>query len=168
MGRGHTRLHRRAGDHSSWRRYVPDDFTAARRHRGLLQLLSDPHPCSGGTGAPLHHLVLHRPDRHRGVQCGAAVSLDNAFPMARGTHGRCRAVGRGGHLYLIRAAEHASPAVLAPFSYSQLVWSTLFAFIAFNEFPDRVSLMGMLIIVLAGMLAVNFQRAFKLKLLRWR
>jgi len=28
--------------------------------------------------------------------------------------------------------------------------------------------MGMLIIVLAGMLAVNFQRAFKLKLLRWR
>jgi len=77
-------------------------------------------------------------------------------------------LGASGHLYLIRAAEHASPAVLAPFAYTQLIWSTLLAFIAFGDFPDRVSIMGMGIIVLAGMLTVNWQRTLRLKPLRFR
>lgn len=76
-------------------------------------------------------------------------------------------LGASGHLYLIRAAEHASPAVLAPFAYTQLIWSTLLAFIAFREFPDRVSVLGMAIIVLAGMLTINWQRTLRLKPLRF-
>jgi drug/metabolite transporter (DMT)-like permease len=71
-------------------------------------------------------------------------------------------LGASGHLFLIRAAEHASPSVLAPFSYTQLVWSTLLAFIAFGDLPDHISMMGMAIIILAGMLAVNWQRALQM------
>jgi drug/metabolite transporter (DMT)-like permease len=67
-------------------------------------------------------------------------------------------LGGFGHFLLIRAVELASPTALAPFLYTQLVWSTLLAYIAFREFPDGASLLGMLIIVLAGLLAVNWRR----------
>jgi len=67
-------------------------------------------------------------------------------------------LGGFGHFLLIRAVEVASPTALAPFIYTQLVWSTLLALFAFGEFPDAVSLFGMFIIVAAGMLAVDWRR----------
>lgn len=67
-------------------------------------------------------------------------------------------LGGLGHFLLIRAVEVASPTVLAPYVYTQLLWSTLLAFVAFGEFPDPLSLLGMLVIVVAGLLAVNWQR----------
>ena len=67
-------------------------------------------------------------------------------------------LGGLGHFLLIRAVEIASPTALAPFIYTQLVWSTLLAFVAFGEFPDLVSLLGMLVIIAAGLLAVNWRR----------
>ena len=66
-------------------------------------------------------------------------------------------LGGFGHFLLIRAVELASPARLAPFVYTQLLWSTLLAFIAFGEFPDSGSLVGMAVIVSAGLLAVNWR-----------
>ena len=68
-------------------------------------------------------------------------------------------LGGFGHFLLIRAVEIASPTTLAPFIYTQLVWSTLLALVAFGEFPDLASLFGMLVIIAAGLLAVNWQRA---------
>jgi drug/metabolite transporter (DMT)-like permease len=67
-------------------------------------------------------------------------------------------LGGTGHFLLIRAVEHASPMALAPFVYTQLVWSTLLAWIAFREFPDGGSLAGMLVIIVAGLLAVNWKQ----------
>lgn len=66
--------------------------------------------------------------------------------------------GGYGHYLLIRAMNHASPTTLAPFVYSQLLWSTLLAFIVFHEFPDGGSLIGMAVIVAGGLLAVNWQQ----------
>jgi drug/metabolite transporter (DMT)-like permease len=68
------------------------------------------------------------------------------------------ALGGTGHFFLIRAVEHASPARLAPFIYTQLVWSTLLAYLAFGEFPASGSLIGMLVIVSAGMLAIDWRQ----------
>ena len=65
-------------------------------------------------------------------------------------------LGGTGHFLLIRAVGQASPAALAPFVYTQLVWSTLLAFLAFGEFPGSASLLGMLVIVAAGLLAVDW------------
>ena len=65
-------------------------------------------------------------------------------------------LGGFGHLLLIRAMEHASPSTLAPFIYSQLVWSTLLAYLAFGDFPGKVTLVGMLVVVAAGLMAVNW------------
>jgi drug/metabolite transporter (DMT)-like permease len=67
-------------------------------------------------------------------------------------------LGGFGHFLLIRAVEHASPTTLAPFIYVQLIFSTALAFLAFDEFPNAGSLTGMLVIVGAGLLAVDWRR----------
>jgi len=66
--------------------------------------------------------------------------------------------GGFGHFLLIRAVSQASPSALAPFIYVQLIWSTLLAFIVFGEFPNTGSLLGMLVIVSAGLLAIDWKR----------
>jgi len=66
--------------------------------------------------------------------------------------------GGYGHYLLIRAVEYASPASLAPFGYSQLVWSTILGYAVFGDFPDRGSLLGMAIVVIAGLLALNWKQ----------
>ena len=71
-------------------------------------------------------------------------------------------LGGFGHLLLIRAVEHASPSTLAPFVYSQLVWSTLLAYLAFGDFPESVTLVGMLVIVAGGLMAVNWRQMRRL------
>jgi len=68
------------------------------------------------------------------------------------------ALGLLGHLALIRALDHAPATLLAPFSYSQLLWVMLLGFAVFGDFPDGWSLIGMAIIVVSGLYLVNRQR----------
>ncbi|MEO8137047.1 MAG: DMT family transporter [Betaproteobacteria bacterium] len=67
-------------------------------------------------------------------------------------------VGGVGHYLLIRAYENAPPSTLAPFSYVQLMWSTLLTWLVFDHIPDGGTLLGMGIIVSAGLFAVWMQR----------
>jgi drug/metabolite transporter (DMT)-like permease len=67
-------------------------------------------------------------------------------------------LGGLGHFLLIRAVEVASPSALAPFIYTQLMWSTLLAFLAFGDFPDPGSLLGMLVIAAAGLLSIDWKQ----------
>jgi drug/metabolite transporter (DMT)-like permease len=67
-------------------------------------------------------------------------------------------LGGFGHFLLIRAVDHASPTTLAPFVYVQLIWSTTLAYLAFGDFPSPGSLLGMLVIIAAGLLAVDWRR----------
>ena len=46
------------------------------------------------------------------------------------------AMGGFGHLFLIRAFRRAPASVVAPFSYSSLVWATLFGFVIWGDWPD--------------------------------
>ena len=63
-----------------------------------------------------------------------------------------------GHWLLIKAYEHASATLLAPFTYSALVWAVLLGWLVFGDFPDGASLAGMGIIVCAGLYLANRQR----------
>ena len=67
-------------------------------------------------------------------------------------------IGGIGHFILIKAYECAPPATLAPFSYAQLVWATLVSWLIFDHLPDSGSMLGMTIIVGAGLFAVWMQR----------
>jgi len=53
-------------------------------------------------------------------------------------------------LLLFTAYSIASPAVVSPFEYSILLWSSLSGWIFFNEIPSLKTLVGILIIVTSG------------------
>jgi drug/metabolite transporter (DMT)-like permease len=63
-----------------------------------------------------------------------------------------------GHFLLIKAYEHASATLLAPFTYTALLWAVLLGWLVFGDFPDGWSLFGMGIIVLSGLYLANRQR----------
>ena len=53
-------------------------------------------------------------------------------------------------LLLFSAYRIASPAVVSPFEYSILVWSSLSGWFFFNEIPDLKTVIGMILIVFGG------------------
>ena len=59
--------------------------------------------------------------------------------------------GGVGHFILIRALGMTPASVLAPFSYSQLIWVTTYGFLVFGDFPDGFAIFGMLLIVGSGL-----------------
>ena len=63
-----------------------------------------------------------------------------------------------GHLILIKAYEHAPASRLAPFSYSQLIWVAIIGFLAFGDFPDTWSLVGIAILLASGIYTASHQR----------
>ncbi|MGH8764823.1 MAG: DMT family transporter, partial [Burkholderiales bacterium] len=63
-----------------------------------------------------------------------------------------------GHYLLIRAFEFAGATLLAPFTYTTLVWAMLLGFLVFGQFPDTVSLCGSAIIVGSGLFLAGHQR----------
>lgn len=52
------------------------------------------------------------------------------------------------------ATRHSPANLIAPTHYSQMIWAVLIGAAFFNEFPDAVSLMGLLIIAAAGLLTL--------------
>ena len=63
-----------------------------------------------------------------------------------------------GHYLLIRAYDYASASLLAPFTYSGLLWAMALGFLVFGNFPDGWALGGMSVIVVSGLFIVSRQR----------
>ncbi len=55
-----------------------------------------------------------------------------------------------GHLFLIRAYNNAPASVVAPFSYSQLIWSTTTGYLIWGDFPNLATICGAGLIVVSG------------------
>ncbi len=75
-------------------------------------------------------------------------------------------VGGIGHLVLIRALRKAPASVLAPFYYSQLVWIIIFGYLAFGDFPDNWTLLGIIVIVGSGLYVAYGERVHFRKVTR--
>jgi drug/metabolite transporter (DMT)-like permease len=68
-------------------------------------------------------------------------------------------LGSFGHYLFQRAFQHAPASPITPFTYVQLVWSTLVGWIVFAWFPDSWTLTGMAIITGSGLfIALHEQR----------
>jgi len=67
------------------------------------------------------------------------------------------ALGMTAHLFLTQAFRHAPPALLAPFSYCQLVFAGLLGFLLFSHTPEPSSLLGIALICFSGLAAVWLQ-----------
>lgn len=68
------------------------------------------------------------------------------------------AIGAFGHLLLVRAYEHGSAAALAPFGYTHSVMAVIFGLLFFGQFPDAVSLVGIVLIVSTGVMMAALRR----------
>ncbi len=63
-----------------------------------------------------------------------------------------------GHLLLTHAFRFASAALLAPFTYGQIVFAGIVGFFAFGHAPDGGALLGMAIIIASGLGMAYVQR----------
>ncbi|MGY3305962.1 drug/metabolite transporter (DMT)-like permease [Pseudomonas sp. PvR086] len=59
-------------------------------------------------------------------------------------------LGMISHLLLSQSFRCAAPAVLAPFSYCQILFSKILGAVIFQQVPETLSLYGMLIIAMSG------------------
>ena len=60
-------------------------------------------------------------------------------------------LGCTSHFCLIRAFRNAPASLVVPFSYSSLIWATLFGFVVFGSLPDRWTLLGASLIIASGL-----------------
>ncbi|HLS55956.1 MAG TPA: DMT family transporter [Zeimonas sp.] len=67
-------------------------------------------------------------------------------------------IGAFGHLLLVRAYEHGSAAALAPFSYTHSVMAVVFGLLFFDQFPDAISMLGIVMIVTTGVAMAVLRR----------
>jgi len=63
-----------------------------------------------------------------------------------------------GHGLLIGAFLRAPASLIAPFTYVQMIWATLYGFAIFGQLPDGVSAVGMAVIVVSGIALVVHER----------
>lgn len=68
------------------------------------------------------------------------------------------AFGSFGHYLLIRGHRLAPASVLAPFIYTQLVWTTALGFLVFGDVPHRWTIVGGLIVVGSGLYLLYRER----------
>ncbi len=61
------------------------------------------------------------------------------------------ALGGGGHYLLIRAHRLAPASALAPFIYTQMIWTTTLGFLVFGDLPHRWTIVGGLIVISSGL-----------------
>jgi drug/metabolite transporter (DMT)-like permease len=67
--------------------------------------------------------------------------------------------GFAGHLMLIEAHRLAPASVLAPFTYTQIIWMILLGYIVFGDRPDVWTLIGAAIVVASGLYVFARERA---------
>lgn len=63
-----------------------------------------------------------------------------------------------GHGLMISAYSKAPAALLAPFTYLQVLWATLFGVVIFGQHPDALSALGMAVIVASGVALALWER----------
>jgi drug/metabolite transporter (DMT)-like permease len=63
-----------------------------------------------------------------------------------------------GHGMLIGAYLRAPASLVAPFTYMQMIWATLYGYVVFGQLPDGLSALGMAVIVASGVGLVIHER----------
>jgi drug/metabolite transporter (DMT)-like permease len=67
-----------------------------------------------------------------------------------------------GHGLLISAYLRAPASLVAPFTYLQMIWATMYGFLVFDHLPDGFSALGMAVIVASGLALILHERRVRL------
>jgi drug/metabolite transporter (DMT)-like permease len=70
-----------------------------------------------------------------------------------------------GQWIVVLAFRYADASVLAPFSYTQLLWVSILGFLIFGEVPDTWTVVGAVFIVLSGLYTAHRERVRRSQLL---
>lgn len=60
-------------------------------------------------------------------------------------------LGAAAHFLLIRAYHAAPASLVAPFAYTEIVWSSAIGFAAFGDIPDSATLIGAAVLIASGL-----------------
>ncbi|HTO29138.1 MAG TPA: DMT family transporter, partial [Devosia sp.] len=80
-------------------------------------------------------------------------------------------IGGTGGLLLIAAAKRTPANLVAPVQYSQLIWAIVFGALFFGEYPDYVAVIGLVIVLTAGLANVLTEKlriVWKPRIFFWR
>ena len=69
------------------------------------------------------------------------------------------AYGGLGHFLFTKAYRYATASVLAPITYFQLVWAGLLGWLIFRHVPDALSIAGMVVIAISGLMIALKRKA---------
>lgn len=101
---------------------------------------------------------------HTGLAAAAATTLMQPFVFVAPSAAEWGALvllgmlGAVSHGLLVLAHARAPASLLAPLSYTQLIWATLAGIIVFSDWPDGITLLGAAIIAAGGVLIAMPQR----------
>jgi drug/metabolite transporter (DMT)-like permease len=70
-----------------------------------------------------------------------------------------------GQWMVVLALRYADASVLAPFSYTQLLWVTILGFLVFGEFPDIWTVAGAAVIIASGLYTAHRERVRRSQIL---
>jgi drug/metabolite transporter (DMT)-like permease len=59
---------------------------------------------------------------------------------------------------LTQAFRHAPPAMLAPFSYGQILFAGMYGYLVFDHMPDTYGVVGISVVCLSGLAVAWGQR----------
>jgi drug/metabolite transporter (DMT)-like permease len=90
-----------------------------------------------------------------------AVWLTPTDPWVIGGMIAVGAFGGIGHLFLILAHRYAPAPILAPYTYTQIVWYVAVGFLLFGDVPNVHTLMGATIVIASGLYLLYRERAVK-------
>jgi drug/metabolite transporter (DMT)-like permease len=68
-----------------------------------------------------------------------------------------------GQILITDSYRHAPAAVVAPFSYTTMLWAVIIGYFAFGEVPEPIVLMGAAIVVAAGLFVIWRERQLGLQ-----
>jgi drug/metabolite transporter (DMT)-like permease len=70
-------------------------------------------------------------------------------------------LGSMGHYLLIKAFEITPASILAPFSYTSILWSILLGYALFGDFPDKLTMTGIVIVISSGLYIMRREQRLK-------
>lgn len=82
-------------------------------------------------------------------------TLDALFMLCIG------AAATGGHFLMIKSLTHAPASIASSITYTQLIFSMISGYVIFGQFPDGWSLVGMAVVVFAGLFIASRHRGIR-------
>ncbi len=72
-------------------------------------------------------------------------------------------LGGVGQILLTESYRHAEVAVIAPFEYCSIILALLFGYFVFNEYPTGIMMVGVALIITAGIIIIERERRLGIK-----